>query len=722
MVEPITTIGSFAAKSIASYALGKSLDKKISQWGTHERRLAKVIDQSIKEFHKKSPVPDSGFKSPFYRFNIFVAELIKVRLLGDNAYQLDESAIADLFSKNPNILLPTKKQLSDFLELLMKNVLADQELKKLEIDENYKEQVFFNSEKLNFLIEAVSKLVPKSTPKEITAVPGISINKIVGREQDLKNLRTSLLENRETVLVNGMGGIGKTTLAAVYVDTYYNDYDHIVWLTIENDLAEAIAANHSLLSNLKLKDIPAPNQLFECMNQLRSLQSEKPLLFIIDNASGILTSFFHVLPKPPGCHLLITSRERIEPFYIIELDFLPENKAIELFQKFNNKFSYEQIQSIIKAIEYHTLTIEILAKASKKHRWDFENMQDAVTRDEKAGIGVSHSQHQKIDRIKGYLSNIFKLSVKNKTDIYLLKQFLFLPNEWISYDFLESQLQKEQLEWGEDFSSTLESLYERGLVQKNETLDSYKMHPILAEAVYPQLEIVWDDISLLAESVETLLSLDQATENPIDKFLYIPFGDAILKQAKEHFAERLSVLKNNLGLRYQDLGKYEKAGELLELALQSAKDNFGENHPNVAVSQSNLALVYQDLGKYEKAGELLELALQSAKDNFGENHPTVAVRQSNLALVYQDLGKYEKAGELLELALQSNLDNFGGNHPNVAVRQSNLATVYRDLGKYEKAGELWQSSYLIFLDKLGEAHPNTETVKRIIESIRNKVT
>lgn len=607
--------------------------------------------------------------------DFLVEELVKFRLFGDNAYQLDENAIARQLNENPNILPLTEKQLFYFLELFTKNVLADQELKKLEIDENYKEQIFINSCKLNNLIELFKQLVKKTTPKEITDVQRISINKIVGRKQDLEDLRNSLLENRETVLVNGMGGIGKTTLAAVYVDTYYNDYDHIVWLTIENDLDEAIAANYSLLVNLEIKDIPPAEQLYACMNQLRSLEGDNPLLFIIDNASGNLASCFNVLPKSPNCHLLVTSRERIAPFHIIELDFLLENEAIDLFQKYNDKFSSEQVQLIVEAIEYHTLTIEILAKSSKKHRWDFKKIQDAVSRDEKADIGVSHSQHQKIERIKSYLSNIFKLSVKNETEAYLLKQFLFLPNEWMSYDFLESLLQKEQLEWREDFSATLESLYERGLIQKNETLDSYKMHPILTEAVCPQLDIVWDDISLLADSLEKLLNLDRASDSSVDKFQYIPFGDAILKQAKERFSDKLSVLKNNL------------------------------------------ALINKELGDYEKARDLLEQALQSDLDNFGEKHPEVAVSQSNLGNVYSDLGDYEKAGELLEQALQSDLNNFGEKHPDVATSRSNLGLVYKKLGEYEKARELFRNSYEIFLDKLGEDHPNTRLVKDFIENL-----
>jgi len=101
-------------------------------------------------------------------------------------------------------------------------------------------------------------------------------------------------------------------------------------------------------------------------------------------------------------------------------------------------------------------------------------------------------------------------------------------------------------------------------------------------------------------SISSLLSLDQTTENPIDKFQFIPFGDAVLKKIEDDISAKTAEFKNKLGSVYQDLGEYEKAHDLLEEALQSALENFGNKHPTVAVMQSNLATVYRDLGEYEK--------------------------------------------------------------------------------------------------------------------------
>lgn len=61
-------------------------------------------------------------------------------------------------------------------------------------------------------------------------------------------------------------------------------------------------------------------------------------------------------------------------------------------------------------------------------------------------------------------------------------------------------------------------------------------------------------------------------------------------------------------------------------------------------------MVYQDLGEYEKAAGLLELALSSDLKNFGEDQPTSANKKLNLARVYLSLDRKEEARLLFQQA------------------------------------------------------------------------
>ncbi len=726
----LDTVASLVANSIATYAFNKGLDRIFSDRKSFEDNLTKVIYETIEEFKEKYPIKDEGDRFPFYESQIIVDELLKFRFVAKGGYKIDEKKLKRELKKNSHIIPPTKEQLQKFIEIFNENVADNEELKKLEVDENYKSEIFNNALKLTEIslkIDSLFKILegsegkPSKIPKEITPPVRVPKREIVGREADLEDLRQALLKNRVTALINGMGGIGKTTLAAVYVDEYYEEYDHILWLTIEDSFEEAIKTNFSLMENLGLRDFPPSDQMEACLNRLRTLESKGPKLMVLDNAREELARYYDLLPRPPGWHLLVTSRERIPRFHILELDFLDEDEAIDLFKRHNPKLARDQVRIIVNRVERHTLTVEILAKSSSRNHWDFDKILEALTLDAKANVSVLHSK-KKIERIKSYLSSIFDLSNLDDRKIYILKQFTALPTAFIEYDFLTSLLKVEKPEWEGDFAGYLADLYEKGFILKEKESGRYKMHPVLSEALSLKLKVGLKDLKFLIESVTDLLKLDQTKDNPVDKFQYIPFGEALLKRIPDDTSPQKALLENNLAVVYIQMGEYERARELLEEALASDLKNFGQDHPDVALDKSNLALVYQDLGDYERARDLLEEALASGLKNFGPDHPRVAVRKSNLATVYRALGEYERARDLLKEALATDLKNFGPDHPDVARDQFNLAKVYRDLNDYKKALDLARKAYDTWLSALGDAHPYTKRCKELLDDLAKKLS
>ncbi len=563
---------------------------------------------------------------------------------------------------------------------------------------------------LAFIYDKTSVPVDKENgfPKFLTTnFPSISKLDIIGRKSEFKKLRNSLLNEKTTALLNGMGGIGKTTLASVYVNEFQNDYSHILWLTIKNSLKDAILSNISLLNNLKIPT-EKPEQIFELtLNQLGNLSGDKPNLLILDNANENLSPDYNKLPLNTNWHILVTSRERLNNFPIIELGFLNEEEAIQLFKMHCKLFDVDQIRSIVNMVELHTLTIELLSKSADRNHWSFYQIQEALKRDAIGDVSVPHSDNEKIARIKSYLTSIFNISKLNDDEKSLLKQFLALPNEWLSFEFLESLLKSEE---NDSFARSHENLCDKGYLQKSKEnkIESYKMHPILVESLTEKLNPSANDLKNLIESVTDLLYVDESKDNPIDKYQFIIFGDSILNMFPEDSnkisSSSISELQIVLAYLYKYFSNYNKARYLVEKALETALKNFGDNHYIVSRYQSNLALIYKDLGDLSKARNLLEKAVVLDRKNFGESHFSVAISQSNLAMVYRDLGELEKALVLLEKALSINLKNFEVNHPSVAINQSNLATVYQDLGDLKKARDLLENALASFLINFGENH------------------
>lgn len=100
--------------------------------------LTKVINKSIDEFEIHQPYNGDSTKFPFYH-----SQLLFEHLLGFVIFKEDRSKeIRFEFEKNPNITIPTKEELQQFFDLFLRNVKDDANLKKLHIEENYKNEVF----------------------------------------------------------------------------------------------------------------------------------------------------------------------------------------------------------------------------------------------------------------------------------------------------------------------------------------------------------------------------------------------------------------------------------------------------------------------------------------------------------------------------------------------------------------------------------------------------
>ena len=553
-------------------------------------------------------------------------------------------------------------------------------------------------------------------PRLLTKLPLIK-DKVIGRDQEIKELRTALEQESEVVLVNGMGGIGKTTTAMAYANQFKDQYVHIAWVEQLGDLTSDLTTNKLLSQNLGVspsKDAVADTKLI--FNKLSSLNG--PSLLIIDNADEQLNAFKDYLPKAPDWQVLITSRKELSFPKTISLDFLKEKDALALFfEHYGVNEGVETALEIIRTVDFHTLTIELLAKTAKKRKISLRRLKQLLEDrglqiGRKIGFSIAHSREKLIEKLFPYLKAIFQTDVGfSEEELQVLKYFIGLPPIFISYEDLLGFLQtnEEEEERLDELTFALDQLQEKGWLTYDEEKESYKMHRVIQDVLFEQLKPTYQDLEVLVEGISSKLHLDQSKDNPVDKFQYVPFGERVVFLFPEIEEESYANFLSNLAIIYRRLGRYTDAAKRQNQALVSDIKNFGELHPNVAICQSNLATVYKDLGNYEQAAKLLQAALESDIKNFGELHPNVAIRQSNLATVYQDLGNYEQAAKLLQAALESDIKNFGELHPNVAIRQSNLAGVYRDLGNYEQAAKLLQAALVSGIKSFGDLHPNVAT-------------
>ncbi|MEM8523084.1 MAG: tetratricopeptide repeat protein [Bacteroidota bacterium] len=581
-------------------------------------------------------------------------------------------------------------------------------------------------ELMNALIDAgfpPNRIVKKADPSTtfLTSLPQLE-EMLIGREDELKAIYQKLQAQSSVLLMNGMGGIGKTSLAMKYANLYLADYQYVAWIEqVGTDFGGAMQAARMLHRNLNYTLIGEPPvDAKNLLNLLGHLEGKG--LLVLDNMEKDFEAYKDFLPRA-NWHILLTSRDRLyeHPKYLIELDFLSPEKALELFyEHYTREQDDDLVDAILREIDYHTLTVELFAKTIQKREKSLTWLKNRL---EERGLAIGviakdvKKQHRsadsKLERIFPYISAVFDLSQLDTTELQVLQQLTCLPPQaYSSEDFQYFlQLDTESEAWDE-FTYVRNQLVDKGWLreERNEEDTTWKMHRVVQEVVWKTQQPEYEDIVSIVESVAALLKIDQAKDNPIEKFPFVPFGEYLVELWEMVEAESFADLLGNMAWLKEDMGLYEQAGELGEQALSILIKVLGEDHEKISTRQNNLGWTYQYLGRYEEAANLLEAALQSDLDNFGKLHPTVAVRQSNLANVYRNLGRYEEAAELASSALEIDKQNFGEKHPQVAIKSNNLALVKLEQKHYQEAAGFFIQSYTILEEQLGAAHPNTKTV------------
>uniref|UniRef100_UPI000368BFC9 tetratricopeptide repeat protein n=1 Tax=Flexithrix dorotheae TaxID=70993 RepID=UPI000368BFC9 len=408
-------------------------------------------------------------------------------------------------------------------------------------------------------------------------------------------METLLGDSEKVVLVNGLGGIGKTTVARRYLTLHQDKFDHIVFVEVLSDDTEtnnsfmaALANNPLVFQNLNLLFDLEQGEEERFASVLSGLQNlEGNNLLLIDNAGKQLESLVNKLPGKPQWQVLVTSRAQLEGFTLYPLDTLSMEKAKELFRLHAGEVDDGELDALLVYIGCHTLTTELLAKTFKKSITIkspgqlLELLKNKQLDHKKLAkkIVSTHAQDKEIT-LYTHLITAFTLAGLEETEIWLLKQFAVMPPVALEGEFILKVLQATE-ENEEEIADALQSLVQKGWILETEN-GQYKIHRMVQEVVGYQEEISLEDCESLINGVADLLSIDQSKDNPIDKFQWVPFGDRLLLHFSDEGNSNISRLENNLATVYQDLGEYNKAAQLLEIALESAKNNFGENHPTVA--------------------------------------------------------------------------------------------------------------------------------------------
>lgn len=485
-------------------------------------------------------------------------------------------------------------------------------------------------------------IVPKFLTKHVGLAKDINF---IGRKKELQKVDKLLTQENALLLINGIGGIGKSTLASYYFTDKKNNFDYCGFIQTGEDIKSSLTSALGTSLCLKSKEIDA---LFnEAITNLHNLKGKKLLVFddikAIDNQKEEINTLLTL--KNSGFKLLFTSREIIENIPDYPLDVMNIDDARNLFLKYYPTDKIGKVDRILEYLDYHTLFVEITAKTLKEKEKSL-TLNSIIDKFENGKFTTIKRNRQ--ESFNTYLTQLFMNDRILKDDVVLLflKKLSILPSIGISFeDLYEFFICKDK----EKFEEILTELIKNGWLIK--TQNTYKFHQVLKEYILENHAPTFEEIK------SVFMYFFKLIENSADMNITILhkdkliFFDALNNVIKEYKNFEVTIFYMNLGNIYRTLSIYKKALFYSRLSLKRIhileKIISDLDKENLLIWKAsiynNLSQTYYCLGNYKKTFVLDKKALALREENLGENHIHTIQSYNNLAQLYFSCGDINKA-------------------------------------------------------------------------------
>jgi|GEM_PF-479186 ATP-dependent transcriptional regulator len=572
----------------------------------------------------------------------------------------------------------------------------------------------------------------------------------VGRDAMLQELAQRLKPvGAKAAISTGIGGVGKTTLAAEFAHRYGAFFaGGVFWISCADPgTIETQVANYGGPGGLEVWHPDEKLSLKERVARVkRQWESELPRLLIFDNcddwadAKGDLSAeqiLQEWLPPSGGCRVLVTSRRQEWDARLgvvdIFLDVLARPASITLLQSLANHLTHEEADQVAEAMGDLPLALYLAGGYLRRYRHETSVDQfleellqiDPIQHPSLQGQGSAYPPTRRyLERERTEeeaqaelnVARVFALSfshlqASDPTDaaaIALLARAACLaPGAPFARPLLLDTLEIDEADGQFTAIEGLERLVALGMLEKQGDED-LRIHRLISG--FASQSINDTDAQGQVEQVVVINTHHVVNQGiPASLMPLLPHLQHCYQRQNSAEDLRTAELAMALGRAEQEQISYTKAEPLLRQALAIRQRQLGEEHPDTASSLNNLAALYREQGRYEEAASLLQQALTIRQRLLGEEHNDTATSLNNLAELYQGQGRYSEAETLFQQALAIWRKQLGEEHLTVATSLNNLAELCRLQGRYEEAEPLLKQALDIRREQLGEQHPSTAT-------------
>ena len=550
----------------------------------------------------------------------------------------------------------------------------------------------------------------------------------IGRSAELEEIQKEMLGNN-TVLVYGIGGIGKSYICRKlfwnYYDCFSDGIEYLAWIQYNGDLTHSVTSsfydpetnldnirkkyeNHPVIGDMfvKLALADKPDDMMQVIKEYFS-RLEARLLVFIDNADTMTKEEKKWL-NSCKCRMIITSRQKIDGFYGVNINSPSPAYCKEMYireSRGNNFDGYSldedrYIEKITELANYHTQTVMLIAKAQYCLGLSSEEMLDELNNTGfvlKGNDEIIDTEDYELTMAE-HLTKIFNLlNVTDETQLRAIRLFsLLAPNTPIKKRDIKKWFELKSL-------SSINELVKYGWLNSSGS-EYVSIHPVIADVVKynnkPDFEFALPLINALQEEMK-------AADDYIKKNAVIVHVQAITRMFNTIKDYRFAELLKNLGYLYYDNGEYNESIRILIKSVSILENVLGVGQPDAAICYNSIGRCFKELGNYEKAFEYYFKALKYFENTIGLYNQYTAVTYNNIGILFCNMGDYSHALNYFEKSITIRERILGTEHIDTATSYNSIGVLYKNLGEYDKALKYQFKSLHIREKTLGLQHRYT---------------
>ncbi|MGW3206833.1 FxSxx-COOH system tetratricopeptide repeat protein [Streptomyces sp. NPDC001135] len=565
-----------------------------------------------------------------------------------------------------------------------------------------------------------------------------------GRTDLLEELHRTLADNGTATLLHGMGGVGKTQLAAEYAHRYRGAYDVVWWIEAESgDLALRRFAELAPRLGLEEQDgISATADVVR--GALRRGEPYDRWLLVLDNASSPESVESLLVDSPVG-HVLITSRNagraRIGRQIQVEVFWRAESVAHLLHRV--SAISAEDADRVAEALGDLPLAVDQAAAWLNETGRHVDEYLALLTwqLDRPAGDADTDAYPLGVGAIWNPSSQQLNSPVARR----LLQLCAYFGADPLSFDLVHgremSKALGEVLPGGDGTAlvyRAVQQLRRHALARVDPSRRGIRMHRLVQaavrssmteaeqeqalrvvrdvlagarpcngdvedprnwsryQAVWPHLETPWtrqsldDDIRcLMTERLRYLRARGEYAQA-------VSLGEDLLSlwQHQTGAHDRWTLhLRFEIANTLRAQGRYAQALEVDQDVYHLQREALGDNDAHTLMTAGGLCADLRAAGRVHQALEVGRETYERSVELLGEDHPQALVAADHLAVALRLAGNCFDARTIDQETHGHRTLTLGQKHPYTLVSLINLGRDLRSCGAYEDSAQILRHAH-----------------------------